>query len=103
MSVLEVEKVQSEEVAEKDIVEAGQVRASHDGDVVLIVNGTKHECLMKSGYTGEEDEFLIIFLKTNSTGYTYATDNLRGMSSEKYVLREFPILLDAKLTYKEAK
>lgn len=103
MSVLKVTEVQSEEIEKKDEVVAGQVRSSHDGDVVLVANGMKHECLMESEYTEFEDVFLIIFLKTDSSEYTYATDNLKGLSSEKYVLEEYPILLDAELTYKEAK
>lgn len=103
MTKLKVTEVQSEEVVKKDVVEAGQVRASYDGEVVLIVNGTKHECLLKSEYTKVEDEFLIVYLKTDMSEYMYATDNLRGMSSEEYVLEEYPILLDAEMTYKEAK
>lgn len=103
MSVLKVTEVQSEEVEKKDEVVAGQVRASYDGDVVLIVNGMKHECLMESDYTEDEDDFLIIFLKTDSSEYTYATDNFKGLTSEKYVLEEYPILLDAELKYEEEK
>src|SRR5699024_1444585 len=103
MSVLKVTEVQSEEVEKKDEVVAGQVRKLPDSSllcetIVLVVDARAY----RNGEFNDASPFLPIILeggreKIVGTGISY------GSMSAEEVAEIFPILLDAELTYKEAK
>lgn len=106
MSVLKVTEVKSEEVAKKDEVVAGQVRMTADGKfTVLIVNAHHIRVLIREAKSPNEKFLAAILNSPNDFGIgnEFMIDEKEHLSSVEDISRRFPILLDAELTYKEAK
>lgn len=94
MTKLKVTDLQSEEVAKKDVVEVGQVRKGVYGNIGLVI---KAPPTIPNG----EGPFSILLL--TSTKYSYELSDDHNTETEEEILQRFPTLLDAELTYKEAK
>lgn len=91
MSVLKVTEVQSKEESKKDVVEAGQVRMSLEGTPVLIVDAK-----FSPAHGTDEEPFVAIRLEG------FDINKINGCESAEEVVEDYPTLLDAELTYKEA-
>ena len=92
MSVLKVTEVQSKEESKKDVVEVGQVRLSLGGTPVLIVDA-------RNSPANGTDANPFVAIRLNC--FDINTPN--ECESTEEILAYHPILLDAELTYKEAK
>lgn len=103
MSVLKVTKVESEEVGSKYEVVTGQVRKMPESlmyheTIVLIVDARDYE----NGEFNDKTPFLPIILEGGREKIIGTGISSGSMSAEE-VSEMYPILLDAELTYKEAK
>ena len=103
MSVIKVTEVRAEEESKKDEVVAGQVRKMPETfmfheTVVLIVDASSYE----NSEFNEKEPFLPIILE-GGREKRVVTGISSGAMSAKRVAEIYPILLDAELTYKEAK
>ena len=87
MTTLKVTEVQA-----KDVVEAGQVRLSSKGIPVLIVDA-------KDSPADGTDEYPFVAIRLNY----FDINTWNGCESSEEILEYYPILLDAEMTYKEAK
>lgn len=90
MSVLKVTEVQAEEESKKDVVEAGQVRMTPEGTPVLIVDA-------KFSPANGTDEKPFIVVRLNY----FDINRLTRCESAEEIEEDYPILLEAELTYKE--
>lgn len=97
MSVLKVTEVHAEEVAKNDEVVAGQVRVSRGekGFVVLIVD-------TRGTYENADEEHPFIPVILNDRHAFKVGVRFRGNSADE-IRALYPEILDAELTYKEAK
>lgn len=103
MSVLKVTEVQSEEVAKKDEVVAGQVRMAKEGErqhgaVVLIV-----DAINSSAEGTVERPYIAVVLDSTEPSLIHSVVQNFYTNSAERIKELFPVLLDAELTYKEAK
>lgn len=92
MSVLKVTEVQAEEYFKKDVVEEGQVRMGHSGTPVLIVDA-------RNSPAGGTDYEPFIAIRLDC----FDINKMTGCESAEEIVADYPILLEAELTYKEAK
>lgn len=92
MSVLKVTEGQAEEESKTDVVEVGQVRMSHVGTPVLIVDARD-----SPAHGTDYKPFVAIRLDC------FDINKMIDCESAEEVAEDYPIILDAELTYKEEK
>lgn len=96
LKVTEVEKVVD---VKKDEVVAGQVRKSRNGDNVVLIVDARGTVATGSS----EEPFVAVILQSVREGIVNKIDQIFHADSEEKILSLFPTLLDAELTYSEAK
>ena len=92
MTTLKVTEVQTDEESKKDVVEAGQVRMSNAGTPVLIVDA-------RNSPAHGTDCAPFIAIRLNF----FDINKMIGCETSEEIIEDYPVLLDAELTYKEAK
>lgn len=91
MSVLKVKEVQSREEPKNAVVEVGQVRMSHGGTPVLIVDARD-----SPAHGTDYKPFIAIRLDC------FDINKMTGCESAEEVAEDYPTILDAEMTYMEA-